>query len=69
MTIFVAGATGPIGRALLPVLLDEGQDVAAMRRSPDGAGGSKSLRIKPVVCDVLDADAVRSRSCKQSRRW
>jgi uncharacterized protein YbjT (DUF2867 family) len=53
--IFLAGATGVIGRRLLPLLLAEGHTVAAMTRSPEKAAG---LAGEPVVCDVFDRDAL-----------
>ena len=35
MRVFLAGATGVIGRQLLPLLLAAGHEVAGMTRSPD----------------------------------
>ena len=35
MRVFVAGATGVIGRRLVPALLGEGHQVTAMIRSPE----------------------------------
>ncbi len=50
MRIFVAGASGAIGRALLPMLA--GHAVTGMTRSrPDLV---RSLGAEPVVCDVYD---------------
>jgi len=37
MRIFLAGATGAIGRRLLPLLLADGHQVTAMVRSPGAA--------------------------------
>ena len=54
MKIFVAGATGVIGRSLLPLLLDHGHEVTALTRSQQGADRIRQLGAKPVVCDVFD---------------
>ena len=37
MRVFVAGATGAIGRRLIPMLVTAGHDVVGMTRSPDKA--------------------------------
>ena len=52
MRISVAGATGAIGRSLLPLL--EGHEVVGMTRSrPDLV---RALGAAPVVCDVYDRE-------------
>ncbi|MEI8411352.1 MULTISPECIES: NAD-dependent epimerase/dehydratase family protein [unclassified Kribbella] len=57
MRIFLAGATGAIGRLLVPILLADGHDVTALtRRDPS------SLRrqgVTAVVGDVYDAESLR----------
>ena len=58
MRVFVAGATGAIGRRLVPMLVAEGHDVVAMTRSPSKAGDLRAARAVPVVADALDRDAV-----------
>jgi nucleoside-diphosphate-sugar epimerase len=55
MRVFVAGATGAIGRPLVRQLLEAGHDVAGMTRDPAKAASLPN----PVVGDVYDADAVR----------
>src|SRR5829696_6876433 len=57
MRIFVAGATGAIGRRLLPLLLTGGHQVTAMTRRPDRAAGLRAAGADPVV-DALDREAV-----------
>jgi len=50
--VFVAGATGVIGRRLLPRLQEEGHEVTAMTRSEDRAGALREAGAVPVVCDA-----------------
>src|SRR3954452_24676534 len=58
MKIFVAGATGAIGRLLVPQLVARGHDVVGMTRSPSKQELLRSLDARPVVADALDPDAV-----------
>ena len=55
MRIFLAGATGVLGMRVLPLLIADGHQVAAMTRSPQKADGLRALGAEPVVCDVFDA--------------
>ena len=58
MQIFVAGATGVLGRALVPQLVARGHDVVGMTRSASKQDLVRSLGAHPVVADALDPDAV-----------
>ena len=59
MRVFVAGATGAIGRALVPQLLARGHEVTALARSPEKARALQSEGAQPApVADALDAEAV-----------
>ena len=60
MRVFVAGATGVIGRRLLPRLLEAGHDVTAMTRRDDRAAALREAGAVPAVADVFDAEAVRT---------
>jgi nucleoside-diphosphate-sugar epimerase len=60
MRIFFAGATGVIGRRVLPLLVAGGHEVTAMTRSDSRAGALRESGAAPVVCDVFDADGLRS---------
>jgi nucleoside-diphosphate-sugar epimerase len=60
MRVFLAGATGVIGRPLVPQLLAAGHDVTAMTRSVLRAAELEAAGAHPIVCDVFDADAVRA---------
>ncbi len=59
MRVFVAGASGVIGRQLVPLLVTGGHQVTGMTRSPEKAQALASIGAEPVVADALDADAVR----------
>jgi nucleoside-diphosphate-sugar epimerase len=56
--IFVAGATGVIGRRLVRLLLTEGHDVTAMTRREDAAARLRALGAEAVIADAFDRDAV-----------
>ncbi len=57
MRVLVAGATGVIGRQLLPALVAAGHDVVGLSRTAPGAGtGPAGMRI--VVGDALDRASV-----------
>jgi nucleoside-diphosphate-sugar epimerase len=60
MRVFLAGATGVIGTALVPQLLQAGHQVTAMTRSVLRAAQLETVGVEPVVCDVFDADGVRA---------
>jgi nucleoside-diphosphate-sugar epimerase len=58
MRVFVAGATGVIGRALVPMLLASGHEVIGLARTPERAAALESLGAEAVVADALDRDAL-----------
>jgi 2-alkyl-3-oxoalkanoate reductase len=58
MKVFVAGATGVLGRALVPQLVAQGHDVVGMTRSASKEDLVRNLGAQPVVADALDAGAV-----------
>jgi nucleoside-diphosphate-sugar epimerase len=58
MKVFVAGATGVLGRALVPQLVARGHEVVGMTRSASKQELVHSLGGRPVVADALDPDAV-----------
>lgn len=60
MKIFLAGASGVIGRRLVPLLVDAGHDVAGMTRSTGNVELLRDLGATPVVCDVFAADELRA---------
>jgi nucleoside-diphosphate-sugar epimerase len=58
MKVFVAGATGVLGRSLVPQLVARGHEVVGMTRSASKQDLVRSLGARPVVADALDPDAV-----------
>jgi nucleoside-diphosphate-sugar epimerase len=56
----VVGASGAIGRRLIPQLAGRGHQVTGTSRSAAKAGQLRSLGAEPAVLDVLDAGAVRA---------
>ena len=60
MRVFVAGAAGAIGRQLVAVLVEAGQEVTGTTRSAERAAWLRSNGAQAVVVDVLDADALRA---------
>jgi nucleoside-diphosphate-sugar epimerase len=58
MKVFVAGASGAIGKRLVPQLLSRNHEVIAMTRSPRKAASLRALGAEPVVADGLDRGAV-----------
>jgi nucleoside-diphosphate-sugar epimerase len=59
MKIFLAGATGAIGRRLTPILLAAGHGVTGATRSADKAGESRRQGVEAVVVDVFDSRALQ----------
>jgi 2-alkyl-3-oxoalkanoate reductase len=60
MRVLVVGASGAIGRRLIPQLAEHGHQVTGTSRSAAKAGQLTSLGAEPAVLDVLDAGAVRA---------
>ncbi len=58
MKVLVAGATGAIGRALVPVLSAGGHDVVAHSRRPSTVWDGVPGQVEPVQADALDPAAV-----------
>jgi 2-alkyl-3-oxoalkanoate reductase len=58
MKVFVAGATGALGRQLVPQLVARGHEVVGMTRTASKQDGLRALGARPVVVDALDPDAV-----------
>jgi nucleoside-diphosphate-sugar epimerase len=59
MRIFVTGATGVVGRRLVPLLCRAGHDVTALARSAVGRDELGRHGARTVEVDLFDAEAVR----------
>jgi nucleoside-diphosphate-sugar epimerase len=58
MRVFVAGATGAIGRQLVPRLVAAGHEVHGMTRNEEKQAMLAEMGAVPVVADALDPDQV-----------
>ena len=59
MRIFLAGASGAIGRRLVPLLIAYGHEVTGMTRSRLAARELETAGVRTAIADVYDADALR----------
>jgi nucleoside-diphosphate-sugar epimerase len=57
--VFLAGASGAIGRQLVPLLVAAGHEVAGTSRSEAKVEMLRELGAEPVVLDVYDAERLR----------
>jgi 2-alkyl-3-oxoalkanoate reductase len=60
MRVFVAGASGAVGRSLVPRLVAAGHDVTGTTRSDERAEAIRAAGATPAVVDALDPPALRS---------
>jgi 2-alkyl-3-oxoalkanoate reductase len=58
MRVFVTGATGVLGRYLVPGLVAAGHEVTATTRTPGKAAQLRAAGAEPVVVDGLDREGV-----------
>jgi 2-alkyl-3-oxoalkanoate reductase len=58
MRVFVTGATGALGRHLVPGLVAAGHEVTATTRTPGKVARLREAGAEPVVVDGLDREAV-----------
>src|SRR3954447_1966565 len=59
MRVLVTGASGAIGRHLVPRLVEAGHDVIGTYRSPGHAGRVRAAGAEAIALDLLDPPAVR----------
>ena len=59
MRVFVAGASGAIGRQLVPRLVASGHQVIGMTHRPQNLALLRKLGAEPVQADVLELDRLR----------
>ena len=60
MRVFVAGATGVLGRRAVAALVAAGHEVTALVRSPEKAALARALGATPVAGSLFDPDALRA---------
>ena len=60
MKLFVSGATGALGKQLVPLLVAAGHDVSAVARTPEKAAVLERAGARPVTVNLFDAAAVRA---------
>ena len=59
MRVFVAGASGAVGRPLVRRLVAAGHNVTGTTRREERAADIRDAGATPVICDALDAAALR----------
>ena len=58
MKIFIAGATGAVGRPLVSACIKAGHSVIGLTRTPARAELIRGMGAEPAIADGLDADAI-----------
>ena len=58
MHILLAGATGVVGRRIVPLLAADGHRVTGLTRSPARAAALRALGAEPLLADVVDRTAL-----------
>ncbi len=58
MRVFLAGATGVVGRRLVPLLVEAGHEVTGVARSEVKAHALERQGARPVTVDLFNAEAV-----------
>jgi len=56
--VFVAGASGAVGRVMCQLLLADGWRVVGTTRFPGKAADLEAIGVRPIVVDVFDRDAL-----------
>jgi nucleoside-diphosphate-sugar epimerase len=58
MRVFVAGATGAVGKSLVPYLIEKGYEVVALVRTAEKAKAMEAMGAKVALADALDKEAL-----------
>jgi nucleoside-diphosphate-sugar epimerase len=61
--IFVAGASGAIGRRLCRLLVNDGWSVIGMTRSPEKVNMLRDIGVEPVIVDVFNEPLLHETVC------
>ena len=59
MKVFVAGATGVLGRPTVRALVEAGHEVRGTARGEEKSVPVRSLGAEPIAVDLFDADAMK----------
>ncbi|MBO0796011.1 MAG: NAD(P)-dependent oxidoreductase, partial [Ktedonobacteraceae bacterium] len=59
MKIFIAGATGVLGRALIPLLIQKGYFIRAIARTPEKVRDLELAGVETTLGDLLDYETAR----------
>jgi 2-alkyl-3-oxoalkanoate reductase len=59
MIVFIAGATGAVGRPLVEQLVSAGHEVIGTTRSAEKLGHLRSAGAAGIIVDARDTDALR----------
>jgi nucleoside-diphosphate-sugar epimerase len=60
MKVFIAGATGVLGRRVIDVLVSRGIEVTGVAREPSKHSALAARGARPIALDLFDAPAVRA---------
>jgi nucleoside-diphosphate-sugar epimerase len=60
MNVFVTGATGVLGRRVVPLLVAAGHDVTAIARTPGKADALRAAGARPADASLFDPDSLRA---------
>jgi nucleoside-diphosphate-sugar epimerase len=60
MRVFIAGATGAVGKPLCRLLIADGWHVTGSTRKPQRVAELREAGVEPVVVDVYDAEKLRA---------
>lgn len=58
MRVFLAGATGAVGKALVPMLTANGHTIIGATRTQAKLSSLRSAGVEPVLADILDRDSI-----------
>ena len=69
MRVLLAGATGALGRRLLPKLIDAGHEVVGTTRSPEKLPALEAAGADAIVMDGLTGPRSATPLRAPSRKW
>ena len=60
MKVLFTGATGVLGRAAVPLLVDQGHEVSALARAEEDRSRLEGIGARPVAVDLFDPEQVET---------